>query len=64
LCLLLGSSGEVDPPEEPRFDTVGWRPAWSMVAASCGKPESLITNEVCSGFGVLADSMSWNSGVI
>lgn len=54
----------MDPPEEPRFDTVGWRPAWSMVAASCGKPESLITNEVCSGFGVLADSMSWNSGVI
>ena len=63
-CFQLRSSRERDPPEEHRFDTVGLHPALSIAVASCGKPESLITNEVHTLFGALADSMSLSSGVI
>lgn len=60
----LRSGRERDPPEEHRFDTVGLHPALSIALASRGKPESLITNEVHTLFGALADSMSQGSGVI
>lgn len=60
----LRSGRERDPPEEHRFDPVGPHPAWSIAVASRGKPESLITNEVRTVFGALADSMSQSSRVI
>lgn len=59
----LRSSRERDPPEEPRFDTLGLNPAWS-ITAFLQKLELLIANEGCPLFRVLADSMSQSSAVI
>lgn len=35
LRLLAKEHQERDPPEEPRFDTVGLHPAWSVTVPSC-----------------------------
>lgn len=63
-CLQLNSRREMDPPEEPNFDPFECHPALSIVVASHGMLELLITNEVRTGLGELTDSMSQNSGVI
>lgn len=64
MCFQPRIGRERDPPEKHRFDTVGPHPALNIAEASCGKPESLITNEVHTVFGALADSMSQSSGII